>query len=351
MRTHTSTDEEYTLRYDKITVANCRDFLKRWKVVDVPEDITDEENLVRRMHNLVTDVALCCYKVELYSKKKRTIEEWKRDDENKDNILEQSEWKFGDVQCLKCGGGMTFDFKDIDGIGSSDHNKVIFAFSCSKKGHAKRVFYDTGKEYIIEDTLCSKCKSCLVITSNRKCDVITTIYTCNNCKHQEVDELTLNKPESDPLFEEDRAKYCLSKEVGDAEMLGAENLKQLSKRWKEQEQNKEVNQKVSNVEKVTILELEKRISQAIEKKGFVRFHFKDPEKATNVEICVPFIVYDENSKRTEKESSYQLKQQLKGILKGTNWRLMTDGVMYRVGMLEGRLRVYSTEQELLKLVS
>jgi hypothetical protein len=109
--------------------------------------------------------------------------------------------------------------------------------------------------------------------------------------------------------------------------------------------------KIAKVEKVTILEIEKRISEAVEKNGYVRFHLKDPERSQNVELCVPFIVYDEKKDRTSLESSFHLKKRLKTVLKDTNWRLMSDGVTYKVGMLEGRLRVYDTEEEMKKLVS
>jgi hypothetical protein len=46
-----------------------------------------------------------------------------------------------------------------------------------------------------------------------------------------------------------------------------------------------------------------------------------------------------------------LKKVLKESLKETNWRLMTDGVDYRLGMLSGRLRAYEREEDLLGLVS
>lgn len=41
---------------------------------------------------------------------------------------------------------------------------------------------------------------------------------------------------------------------------------------------------------------------------------------------------------------------IKTALSDTNWRLMSDGVSYRLGMLEGRLRAYEREEDLLKLV-
>lgn len=39
-----------------------------------------------------------------------------------------------------------------------------------------------------------------------------------------------------------------------------------------------------------------------------------------------------------------------GMKADTNWRLMTDGISYRTGILTGRLRAYETEEDLLRLV-
>lgn len=41
---------------------------------------------------------------------------------------------------------------------------------------------------------------------------------------------------------------------------------------------------------------------------------------------------------------------IKKVLADTNWRLMSEGARYRLGMLEGRLRAYEREEDLLKLV-
>jgi hypothetical protein len=37
-------------------------------------------------------------------------------------------------------------------------------------------------------------------------------------------------------------------------------------------------------------------------------------------------------------------------LAGTNWRLMSEGVTDRLGYLQGRLKAYETEEDLLELV-
>lgn len=345
------TDEEYIAQYDSFTVNMCRDFLKRQLIEIDPKKEDTEKNLMDSLKNMWINVALEFYKAELYSKKKQTIEEWKQRDIRRDALLDSTEWRFKDVTCLKCGDVMVMDFKDLEEGGSLDNAKVLFMFSCGKSGHNRRAFYNTGEEYVPREPNCIKCGKVTTSTSSRKGDVITTVYSCGYCEHKEVDTFELSSKKVDPHFEEDKAKFCLSEKEGNAALMGMTNLEQYSKNQKDREDNKEMYDKIAKVEKVTILELEKRIAEAIEKNGYVRFHLKDPERSQNVELCVPFIVYDEKKDRTPLESSFHLKKRLKTVLKDTNWRLMSDGVTYKVGMLEGRLRVYDTEEEMKKLVS
>lgn len=63
-----------------------------------------------------------------------------------------------------------------------------------------------------------------------------------------------------------------------------------------------------------------------------------------------FTVYEKKADREEYDSKKTLEKLIKEALADTNWRLMSDSVSYRLGMLEGRLRAYEREEDLLKLV-
>lgn len=343
------TDEEYIYRYDKFTVGMCRDFLRLHIVDDKLESDTKEQRLEKSVKNLWGNVGFEFYKTQLYANKKSTIAEWKREDEKRDNLIERAVWNYGDVKCLSCGSPMVCEFKDLEESNSLDTARVMFFFTCPS--HRKRLFYDNGKEYEVEDKKCSKCFSVMLLSSKRNEQSVTTIYTCDKCGNKETEVFNLSAGKEDLLFEEDRKKFCLSEEVGNAQMVGVSNLEHCSKIWEEKEKNKDIYEKIEKVERVTILDLESRLSKPLEKSGFVRFHFRDPERSPNVELYVPFVVYDDVKGRTSLQSSFALKSLLKKLLKGTNWRLMSEGVTYKVGMLEGRLRVYDTEQEMIKLVS
>ena len=49
-------------------------------------------------------------------------------------------------------------------------------------------------------------------------------------------------------------------------------------------------------------------------------------------------------------STSNLQKLIKRTLKDTNWRLMSDGISYRLGLMSGRLRAYESKEDLLKLV-
>lgn len=349
--TYRKLDEEYDLNYDKLTVEECRRFLKLNLVDENIEGLMPEDAVKKILQNTWVNVAVEIQKVNHYASKKSTIEEWIRDDERRDELMERTKWSYGIVKCLVCGDDADIEHKSLEEKNGINNARVLFMFSCGKDKHKKRAFYDNGEEYVSTPYKCIKCQKIVTPEYDRKGDIITTTYSCNNCKHIEIETLELGKKVVDPLFEEDRKKFCLSKEEGDKELMSRSSMEQLSALVKDKEDNKEVYEAIEKIDKITLLELEKTLSETLEKSGFVRFHFRDPERSPSVEMYVPFVTYDNKKERTSLESTHDLARKLRSLLKGTNWRLMTDGVNYRAGVLEGRLRVYDTQSELLKLVS
>lgn len=66
---------------------------------------------------------------------------------------------------------------------------------------------------------------------------------------------------------------------------------------------------------------------------------------------VPFTVHDIRQGREDRASCHDLQKLVKETLEDTNWRLMSKGVSYRLGMLEGRFKAYEKEEDLVKLVT
>ncbi len=67
-------------------------------------------------------------------------------------------------------------------------------------------------------------------------------------------------------------------------------------------------------------------------------------------VIIPFTIRDAKADRDGRASELELNRLLRDVLKKTNWRLMSDGVKYRLGVLSGQLKGYEREEDLVGLV-
>ena len=121
----------------------------------------------------------------------------------------------------------------------------------------------------------------------------------------------------------------------------------MSLRFYGKEEHKEKYDAVDNLNKLTVVALENLLMLLCKKSKYIKFQFGTPD--TDKDLIVPFTVHEANPEREDLASSHDLKKLIKKALKDTNWRLMSDGISYRMGILTGRLRVYEREKDLLKL--
>ena len=68
------------------------------------------------------------------------------------------------------------------------------------------------------------------------------------------------------------------------------------------------------------------------------------------DVFIRFSTRDEKSGRVEYHSTKDLRKIINKTLENTAWRLMSEGISYRLGFLSGRLRGYEREEDLIKLV-
>lgn len=87
----------------------------------------------------------------------------------------------------------------------------------------------------------------------------------------------------------------------------------------------------------------------MEKAGYKGLKFWKPEMGQYV--IIDFSVNETKDDRQESDSISTLKKLIKSILEDTNWRLMIEGINYRLGILTGRLKAYEKEEDLIKIVS
>jgi hypothetical protein len=107
-------------------------------------------------------------------------------------------------------------------------------------------------------------------------------------------------------------------------------------------------QKARQLKKLTVIQLGKLIEDTIEKEGYKDLKFGKPEMGQYV--IIDFSVNEAKEDRKDYDSQNTLKKLIKTALEDTSWRLMSDGIQYRLGILTGRLKAYEREEDLVGLV-
>ncbi len=348
----------YSDLYDSGTVEQCRwheregenkkKTLKKGKKAKLEEIKNDFSKKV------VTPIVIYAIKGERYLKKEETIREWMDKDRKKDELFESAQPLEG-IRCLTCKSPMTVILKDLHSQGLNEESRVLFMYSCPNGCLPRRAFFNDGEEWRPTSHLCLKCNSQTKEEHKRKGNVITTIYTCIKCKNKEVDKLDLGaEPKSeklDPNFAKDRDRFCLSKEEGDEYISSKIQLEQLGKiieKYEEKEKHKDIYDKVDKINKLNIAGLKNLLTPILEKEQYADLELAQPE--INRNIIVSFTVQDNKADRGEYDSKHQLQKLIQSTLKDTNWRLMSEGINYRLGILGGGLRGYELEEDLVILV-
>jgi hypothetical protein len=226
--------------------------------------------------------------------------------------------------------------------------EVLFMFECERCGK-RRAFWEKGKEWEHRPAYV-KCKAEVQASSTKKDNIITTEYHCSKCGNVEIDTLDLNKADDqiDPNFEANRKKYCLPESVGRDFMDKAKRMSKVVSGWEDEHNYKELYDAARKIKRLTISELQNLLNPAIEKSGYAKLDFDKPEIEKNV--ILGFGLQDVKVGRDKMNSEYDLKRLLKATLEDTNWRLMSNGVNYRLGFLVGCLKGFEREEDIRKLV-
>jgi hypothetical protein len=295
--------------------------------------------------------------VERYDKRESEIQEMMARDQAKDEQVASARLTHEPV-CEHCGKtGLRIISKDLMHRGEDykydDPEEVLFMLRCP---HCNKnsAYWEDGSMWEHRVTRCPKCKTIMTEKNTRHDNVITTIYTCPSCSHSHKTELNLkSKVEKlDPEYEKDRYIFCLH----DKKMLDEhrdakwrlDGLIKMGKEFKEKEENKHIYDAMKELKKPRIAELSAILAPTLEKAGYIEFSLDKPEMGRDVTIG--FNCLDSKSGRDDYDSEKTLKKTVEKALDDTNWRLMSDGIHYRLGYLNGRLRAYEQEEDLKKLV-
>lgn len=347
----------YSDLYDRHTVERCRRLirlhsepLKNPPLIDGKEP---SKSMMDAARGMSLDFHLLFEKGERWANKQEQIQEWMDRDRGKDQLYESAQ-PMENVACLTCRSVMKVAHKDLYSEGLNAKDRILFMYECPRGHLPMRAFFHDGEEWISKRDKCPKCSAELKIEMNdTKAKFITTL-TCPKCDYHKVDEIERSSTkyeEEDKYFEKDRAQFCLTDEEGKKYLDEKFNIEQMGKfveEMKAKEKDKDLYDAVAKIKKLTFVQLKNLLSPVLEKAQYINLEFGNPNIGKDVQV--EFTINDGSDTRQGLASEADFKKLIKKALEDTNWRLMSDGVSYKLGILTGRLRGFENEEDLLGLV-
>lgn len=352
-------DQYYIDLYDLHTIEECLDMYfslkegmekERGKIKSLNPDDFDKE-----VHKGVS-YTVNVIKIQRYRHKADKIREWM----DRDRKIQEKYDKAtppDDIYCTECFSATKVTSKDL--LGSyEEKNKVMFMLACVKC-NKRQALYEDGTEWIYTPPKCPKCNSPLNHDSKHTKNVLTTIYTCPKCSYKKDDVHDFKKSEEKwakkeardkKLLSEYRKDFCLDDEEGPKAVLNLDNIVRFVDEMKKNEvKEKDPDyQKAKQLKSLKIGQLKELLEKTIEKEDYQDLKFDKPEMGQFV--IIDFSVNDMKEDRQQYDSQKTLKKLITTSLENTTWRLMSDGVGYRLGILTGRLKAYEREEDLMKLI-
>lgn len=342
---HAKERAEYEARYDRLTVEHFRNLEQLHH--DLLE--THDAPVHKGAAKMAYDMSTYFRRGDWWERKRGVIEEWMERDLIFDEIESQAPYQ--PVRCDTCGKAMEPQVKapqlNYDDPAAS---RMMHLYRCPDRQHRGKAVYTDGREKVFEPARCDVCNS-TDIADVRKTDPEEVVSTCQACGH--VDRLSLDvssqdeKP--DPNFEADRKECCMTEEEGReylANKLRMEQFKAIQEAQEERQKNQHLYDDVAKIQKLTVFQIEKKIRLTLEAMNFVNVRFEKAE--TGQFVTIPFSFQETKDDRRSKDAEASASKTLQDLLASTNWRLMGT-LSSRLGQLEGSLKGYDGEQDLLTL--
>lgn len=348
---HLQERDHYEDMYDRVTVSLCRrqrDFYTNYSAKGLKKI---QKKAIMMVGGVWWEIAKIYITLERYDDREKTINEWMEDDRRRDE-LEATAQPPANIQCNTCSGQMYEETRSVWERNGED--AVLFFMQCANKHLPMQTVFSDGSEYVRDIPKCPDCHNELVISrlpSNE--DMVKTKYSCLSCTYVDVVEFSVAPKQvyEDPEYEKDKLLFCLSEddviEARDS-VRRMEDMKKLVDEMEHERVHKVEYDAVKKIKKLTIPQVKQLIAEKLHDCGYQSVTFDQPEMSKFV--AIQFNV-EEMETDNARQSTSVLTKLLKQYLKETNWRLMSDGVYYRLGLMTGRVRAYETKEELFKLVT
>jgi len=350
----------YEELYDIHTIEECLDWFNslkegmdkhRSEFVPEPPYHTDFDHEVLKVCSYTVNTLAA----ERYRHKKEVIEKWMSKDQDKQEFFNLAVPE--DPKCNKCGTLMQVIDKNLHDY-LDKPMKVSFIYECLKCKF-RTIRYSDGSPWDYEESKCPKCQGVLKDKCSEKNEVLKIITSCTKCDYKNIDvtdfkasRLRREKEENRRkwLLKEYRDQFCLNHINGPEAVRHIDEISRIVKSWKEQEEKESnpVYQKAKQLKTLKFNQLKELINRVTEEAGYSDLQFQAPEMGRN--IVISFTLSDTKETRHEYDSRKQLEKLVTAKLLDSNWRLMSDGVSFRLGILSGRLKAYETEEDLMKII-
>lgn len=357
---HYLKDKQYYIdRYNLSTIKECLEIISVYrtsykKMLQSEESKKFSRGDQAKGSNWLVNQHMYFIKGERYRLKEEIIQNWMHADQIKQHKYDITP-EPQRIYCPDCKNLMDSSLKHLETF--EEPLRMMFLFNCNscKK---KRWIYEDGIERKSTPTLCPQCKAEAEISVIKESKgKIIWKTTCPSCRFIEttVDDLEKSRSEWKKREEEDknllgqyREVFC-SEEKGKEAYDYIESLKVANVVFDEEVKKYDslAYQKVSLLKKMSIVDLEKMLGSLFEKEKYAKLSMDKPEVGKH--IIVPFSTQDYDSFRKQEESISYLQKCIKETLEGTNWRLMSDSISYRLGYITGRLKGYESEEDFFEL--
>jgi hypothetical protein len=331
-------DQHYIDEYDRTTIR----MLKKLEAEATTPLIIPADSFVTKDHyNPMTEF----YEMGVWraQSKSESIRKQMTEDENQDWLVKTTPIPHN-IKCNTCRITMnvvTHFFKE-------SNNQMLFIFECPNEHKPRKAILPNGTEYFFPKRRCLDCsgeESSSIVKENK---IITWTVTCLSCGKETIDTYPLEDDINLPIKAEDRDKYCDGfknmKTFRQSIIEFGELAKTIMEAHNEREEKKNLG--FENIQKPTIPQLEVLLQKVLEENGFIKLQFEKPDLGRQVVIA--FSLQDPTT-RTEKESIKVITKAIKKSLFTTNWRLMAEGISFRLGYLTGRLKSYEQDEDLMKI--
>ncbi len=283
-------------------------------------------------------------KIERFRHRTEQIGEWMERDRKIQEVLDIATPP-DDIRCTACSSDTNITSRDLFDA-YDKHPYVLFMFECIKC-HKRQALYADGRPWHYEPSRCPKCSEALESTVKHGKDTLTTIYTCTSCSYsrKDVDDFAKSRKEREAKEKRDtelltkyRNEFCYSEKDGQEAVQSMDTIVRVVDeiKAKEKKEADPVYQQAMKLKKISIVDMEKLIVDAVTPQKYIRFTLGQPIMGRFIEVS--FTVQEGDSSRHEYDSRNELRKLIIKALEGTNWRLMSDGITFRLGVLAGRLK-------------